>query len=605
MLAAASLSLASTAANACETEAMMTNDFGFIFKVVAGSDKIKTYKDASGSEESFEMELLRPYFVICEEGDYYRVTDLNADTVDQALAGMTGYVEKRQVHLWNTREALNFSEIAFLEERPEIVAWDDEAVLNDFMRTGNKKLYPPVFQEDLEATRMRERATRPYPVLGSDMRLLRETAEKRVYNVLLPAAISGEAKITGISTEDVERAQVALSTATFVVVFDATGSMEKFALATAKSINGALSSLPKDVRDGSTMGFVFYRDAGDEEKLLSVEPIPLGEAAAALEKAADFMTGGGDVAEPVLDAVYYASNIYDWGQSGRKLMLAVLNGDAKPATIATLDDDGRIPAGMDAFSVARDLYEQGIPAITVQASADAGPNLMPVLQTLSDETGGAFVPWGSGANEAMIAEQVTLLLGERATASVEEGKKVLGQMVMDLNGYASIPLKVLDGEKLERLRAAGVDFNIDPGENGVLVREGYVLENDDLLSPTIQIEKETLLGLVNLYSVLATVGVDEDAMIQSISEAISAIAGEDYDPEDTIEEIVEKKLGIQFRSNLLQFDINYIPAMVPAERLALTKRIQDAATKLSQYLEANQEEFDTQVAVWMPIAVLP
>ena len=113
------------------------------------------------------------------------------------------------------------------------------------------------------------------------------------------------------------------------------------------------------------------------------------------------------------------------------------------------------------------------------------------------------------------------------------------------------------------------------------------------------------MGLINLYSVLATVGVDEEAMIQSISEAVAAIAGEDYDPEESIEAIIEKKLGIQFRSDLLNFDINYIPAMVPAERLAMTKRIQDAATKLSQYLEANQAEFDDQVAVWMPVGVLP
>ena len=64
---------------------------------------------------------------------------------------------------------------------------------------------------------------------------------------------------------------------------------------------------------------------------------------------------------------------------------------------------------------------------------------------------------------------------------VAEGKETLRKMEFDYRGYASIPLAVLDGEKLDRLRRNGVDFNINPGEGGVLVREGYMVENDDLL----------------------------------------------------------------------------------------------------------------------------
>jgi len=603
-LTLALLTAAPQAAFACESDTMVTTENGFVFKVVAGSDKIMSYSDASASTEAFELELLQPYFVICEDGDYYKITDLQADTVDEAESGNVAYVAKDQTYAWSTREALSFSEIAFLEERPEIVAWEDEGVLEQFMESGNRKLYPPAFKENLEATRLRERSTRPYPVLGSDMRSLRGVAEKRVYNVLLPAAITPTSKIE-IKEEDVDAAQEALTSATILVVFDATGSMETFARETAKKIAGGLTSLPKEVREGSSMGFLFYRDAGDEEKLVEVAPMPLGEAAAALEKAAAFMSGGGDVAEPILDAMYYAANIYDWGQSGKKIVIGVLNEEAKPRTIGALDENGRVPVDLDALSIARDLYDQSIPVITVQAGPNEGPQMAMVMTALAEETGGTYIRWGAGLKESDVAEQVTLRLTERAAEAIAAGKETLAQLKFELNDFASIPLEVLDGEMLERLRSAGVDFNINAGEGGVLIREGYILENDDLLTPEIQIDKETLINLINLYSVLATVGVDEEAMIQSISEAVAAIAGEEYDPEESIESIIEKKLGIQFRSDLLSFDINYIPAMVPNERLAMTKRIQDAATKLSQYLEANQAEFDDQIAVWMPVAVLP
>ena len=125
------------------------------------------------------------------------------------------------------------------------------------------------------------------------------------------------------------------------------------------------------------------------------------------------------------------------------------------------------------------------------------------------------------------------------------------------------------------------------------------------MEPQLLVDKETLVGLLNLYSVLATVGVDTEMFIESISQAVAAIAGEDFNPEETIEEVIQKKLGIQFRSDLLNFDLNFIAAMTPNERLAMTKRIQDAAVKLSQYLEANQADFDKQPAVWMPVSVLP
>lgn len=582
---------------------MAMTEFGFIKKVVAGSNRIKAFSDASATTEVFELELLQPYFVICEDGDYYKVTDLPADTVEEAESGQVGYVPRDQTYLWSTREALSFSEIAFLEERNEIRAWSDEGVLEKYLESGNHNLYPPAFVENLEATRMRERATRPYPVLDSAVRPFL-TTERRVYDVLLPAAITPETTVV-IEEADVGDAQKALTSATFLVVFDATASMEKFARETAKSIARGLTSMPGDVVDGSSMGFLFYRDAGDAEKLVSVPPLALKDAVKALEKAADLMTGGGDPAEPILDAMYFASHIYEWGQSGKKIVIAVLNDDAKPETTGQLDDEKRVPAGQGLTTITKSLYDQNIPVISVQAGPNKGPNLEPVLAGLADGTRGHYIPFGAGLKEAEVTEQVTLRLAEEGGEAIARGKDSLEQMKFDLNGFASIPLEVLDGEMLERLRSAGVDFNIDPGEGGVLVREGFVLENTDLLEPQFQINKETLINLVNLYSVLATIGVDEESMIQSISEAVAAIAGEDYDPSETIETVIEKKLGIQFRSDLLSFPIEYIPAMTRKERLATAKRIQDAAEKLSQHLEAYQAEFDSQLAVWMPIAILP
>lgn len=596
---------ASTAAFACTSDEMLTTENGFVYKVVAGSDKILAFEDEAGTVEAFEMGLLQPYFVMCESGDFFKITDIPADTIDEAESGTVGFVPKEQVYSWPTREALSFSDIAFLEERTEIVAWNDEGVLDKYMETTNIALYPPAFKENLEATLGRERSTRPYPVLGSEEKLFRRKAPKRVYDVLLPAAIKPTDTIV-MEKKDVAAAEDTLTSATILVVFDATASMESFALETVKAINNALDSIPREVRDGSSMGFLFYRDAEDAEKLVPVQPLPIAEASAALEKAAAFMKGGGDAQEPILDALYYAQNIYNWDQSGRKIIIGILNDDAKPTTIGRLDDKGRVPANLDAFEIGGQLREENISVITVQAGPNAGENLLTVLSTIAEKSKGAFVPYdaGGGASKAVAGKMVELMT-VRAGEAIAKGENALTEIEYDLRGYATIPLETLDGEMLERLRAAGVNFNIDRGEGGVLVQQGFILENNDLLAPEIQIEKDTLLNLINLYSVLAVTGVDEESMLESISEAVAAIAGENYDANDSIEEIIQKKLGIEFRSDLLNFDVNYLPALVPAERLAISKRIQDAATILGQYLEANLVEFDSQPAVWMPVEVLP
>jgi hypothetical protein len=604
---------------ACTAEKMKMTESGFIFKVVGGSDKIQALTKPGGKDVAFVLELLAPYFVICEEDQFYKVTDLQADSVKQAEAGKVGYVAKDQVHPWPTREALNFSDVAFSGDRPEIKAWDDETILTKFMETGNEKLAPPAFKEDLQSTLKRERATRPYPVLSSKNGKLRNTVDKRVFHVLLPAALPPEAKLV-IPGEGNPKDKEAITqkigrtmtSATFVIAFDSTGSMEKFAAQVAKEIKTAFDGLPLEVRNSSRIGFVFYRDETDDEKYVIVPPLDVASATKQLLEVANpkFMTGGGDPPEPVLDAVYIAHHLYPWDKAGqgggRRILIAVLNDDAKPTTLGKIHDG--VPPGLDATRIAADLRADSIPVISVQAGPESGSYLTSVLGTLGEGTGGKFINWGSSGGEDLgrkVSEALASQLKERAVANLEEGKVTLSKVEFDYRGYATIPLAVLDGEKLTRLRNAGIKFNVDPGRGGVLIREGYMLQNDDLLQPQIQIEKKTLDSLLTLFQALGVAGVDVSAMKESASRALAAIAGEGYDPKEKIETTIRKRLGIQFRTKLLDFDLEYLAGMTQSERLAMTKRIQDAGKVLGQFMEANIEAFDKSPAVWMPVAQLP
>jgi hypothetical protein len=603
ILACIVVSIGNTAL-ACSTAEMSRTEDGFIRKIVAGSDKILAYGSPEEVDEIFQLELLQPYFVICETETHLRVSDLEALSVSEAEAGLTGFVRKDQIFDWPTREALAFSDLAFLGDRPEIVAWDDRSAVQSYMTSGDATAHPPSFRENIEETLRRTRDVRPYPVLSSDEELLLGRTPRRVFEVLLPAALSPTDAVVFDET-DLERATRALTSATIVIAFDATGSMESFALSVAESLKASFAKLPDDILAVLNLGFVFYRDIDDAVPLETTPPLPVSQAVEILIAASENMYGGGDDAEPVLDATYHAAHLYDWPEdAGRKIVVAILNDDAKASTIGSIDPSDNVPTGLDTIGVARSLFEEGIPVISVQAGPSRGQYLDQVLGTLARETEGVFIRWEDGLNEAEIADALSQQLQTRAIADIAEGRAIAEQILTEGN-TAIVPLEVVDGEKLERLREAGVKFNIDLGEDGILVQPGYMMDTGDLLVPQIRVDKRTLLELINLMSVLAVTGVDTDSMRRSVQQSLAAIAGEDVNPNETVAETLQRQLGIQFRSGLLEFNLEFLDALTPSERASFGRRLQEAAQGLDMFLNANLEALDSNPWVWMPVSALP
>ena len=163
-----------------------------------------------------------------------------------------------------------------------------------------------------------------------------------------------------------------MTNATFAIAFDATGSMAPFAAKVAQDIRTAFESLPQDVQKASSIGFVFFWDETDDEKHVIIKPQSVADATKALGNAAkpEYMKGGGDPPEPVLDAVYIAHHLFPWdaGAQGRRIVIAVLSDDAKPLTTGKIHDG--VPPGLEPAKIAADLLADGIQVISVQAGPD-------------------------------------------------------------------------------------------------------------------------------------------------------------------------------------------------------------------------------------------
>ena len=581
-----------------ESELVTDPDTGIILKVIAGSNRIAVMSEPGGGTEKYEMELLQPYYVIRESGDFYRITDLVANSLEEALEGNVGWVSKKQVHLWLTREALHFAAFK-LRNRVAVEAWDSEKTAKKFLDTGKYKEYPPVFAEDIESTLERTAESRPYPVLGSqEVDFANATAKKRLFEVLIPTSLSSVGgTINFVGEEDQEKAEKALTNVTFLIVFDATGSMEPYAIETAKKINAAVnSSINSELASNARMGLIFYRDKSNEDKSIEIHnPMPLKEAADKLESVE--IIANTDEAEPVLDALYIATEHYRWDagesvQGARKVLIAVLNSDAKPLT--TGDIDNRVPKGISPEDIARRIVEEDIVTITVQAGDEAGDLLKEIMQKVADITEGSFVPWENLDS-----------LGSRIVKGLEEQIDIVSEEAEDLVNLPSIPLQALDAGKIEQLRRSGANFNIVPEEGGILVQEAWIPENNDLLQPQIKIDKDTLSDLIDLLNILARTSIDCGELLELASQSLATIIGEKFDRGEEVQSLIQKRLGIHFTSGLLDFKLEYLCGLTPNERLAIQGRIHDGADRLANFQEAHISDFDKTPLVWMPVAILP
>jgi hypothetical protein len=526
------------------------------------------------------------------------------------MKGKVGYVAKSQVHLWTTREALVFTPLIRSKDRPEIAAWDDRGVFDEFMASADSSANPPAFRETISSGLRSERSYRPYPVIGTTMQRFAGSVDKHTYRVLAPVnmprletlAHPGEvgAKVNfGIST----------FSNTFVFAFDATASNGPLAEKIAKSVRTGLEALPKDVQDNTKIGFVFFRDKEDTEKIaITPEPMTVSSAMYLLQEVATRgVSGGGDVADPVLDAVYVAGLLFPWPEGsvhGKRVVVAVLTGAAKAMTEGAIDD--RVPAGLDASAIGARFRDEGIPVIAVQAGEDfEGGQHVKVLSTLANATNGDFIAWESDESPpldriiAAIASSLTRTLP--APAVPKEKPTAIAP--------PTIPLEIVDGAKVGRLRTDGLKFNIDVQQGGDLVREAFMMDTEGVLfRRNVEVEKSTLQKLVRLLSAIAGVGapaIDSQDWKRSVHEAMAAIAGETFDPKEPIGTLVSKRLGINFNTPMLEFDLDFLIAMTPAERDLLLKQIRKETEGLNKFMADNQDALNSQPAVWMDAELLP
>ena len=238
-----------------------------LLKVVGLSDNISIFEAPGSSSVIATMETLKPYFVSDDLGNGFQISSR------QGESGIQGFVAGQEVATWNTREGLHFENDTFLQDRrASVSAWKSEERIRRYAETGDADAFGPTYREELQ-TRIGTRGIIPYPLLDTkEIKTLGGT--KRIHQVLIPAIVAGGAE-TSLTPEEVQQVAGAV---TICVVFDATGSMKKYARDFADTVDKILSELSIDTSLAAA-GFVLFRDLGAQYQRFEIaHPMPLADA---------------------------------------------------------------------------------------------------------------------------------------------------------------------------------------------------------------------------------------------------------------------------------------------------------------------------------------
>ncbi|MCP3964215.1 MAG: VWA domain-containing protein [bacterium] len=594
LLAVVLLTVVLLSGNAAAEPFRKVPDSGVLLKVVAASEGVVATAGPGTAAAAFELELLRPYFVTDERSGHYLIAK------SQAARSRRGWVEKARVRPWNTREGLDLDATVFLaDDRPWLAAWHDRAGLEAYARTGDKDRHGPSYRARLDRSSLPEKL-RPYPLLDQGRVETLTGDEKTIYHVLIPAQLDSGKVTTSLSPAEIEEVLAAVS---FCIVFDATASMEEYAREMAATITRLLEQIPKEARRVRA-GLVLFRDRFDDQPLLIMEPGPLGDAATVLAKNAGKMAGGGDGAEPVLDAALLAITEYPWKRarsSEKRILVLVANEDAKPETVGLAKS---VEPGLDAAQVADRLVRKGVTVFALQAGPADGGNLRSTLSTLAVRTGGEHYPYSGDAAsyDRGFASHIKGLIHDTVLRSAAEARRVAAAAVT--SGERSVvPLHVLDPRLRARLERAGA--TVIAGGSTLVVEPAWMFERKDLHLKKILIDKRTVEWLVLVFNLLADSALDVTALRHGVRELVQAFLGERIEAGTELQELVEKRLGLHFRTNLLGMSLEGFGAMPATERRLLQKRIETAGTRLSRFLETATPRFERSASIWMPVSILP
>ena len=586
-----------------ERELLKVPGSALLLKVVGLSDNISIFDALDNDPKQITtMKPLKPYFVLEDTGDHYRISS------QQEEGGIEGYVAKTEVTPWNTREGLHFIPDTLAQQRRDVVeAWSKEEEIRAFAKSLDLKSHGPDLGEELQ-TRVGKQGAIPYPLLQS--KEIDVGGRKRtIHQVLIPTTVSLNIVETELLPEQVREVVGAV---TVCVVFDASRSMRAYARTFADTLTDMLDDFSSETR--ISVGFILFREPGRNltDRFETFQPNNVGEAIEWLQDRVRDTFGGTDSREPepVLDAMMLAQNSFLWNnwpaiRGASRIVILVAN---EHAALTTQGAARTVQPGKPLEEVALSLLRNRIRVFSLQAGNVDRGNLVEVLRTLASETGGEF--YRSAVRRGDIREKFTGEIRNVLNRSISEGRDAASRLELTERegGGTVIAVDALTEDLRQRLEKDAREFHVPDG--GLLIKKAWLFEQPGLYREEILVDKDLLKDLISFFTHISQSSFTTRDFEKSTAALLEALIGEELVGEQLeagvdIQELLEKAVGANFETNLMSFPLEYLSRLSPEEQRRLQENIQSATAGLADFYEINLRRFEEKGSIWMPVDYLP
>ncbi len=107
--------------------------------------------------------------------------------------------------------------------------------------------------------------------------------------------------------------------------------------------------------------------------------------------------------------------------------------------------------------------------------------------------------------------------------------------------------------------------------------------------------------MVRFFNLMTDSTLDVASRQESTAYLLTALLGEKAMEGSELQELLEKRLGVHFTSNLLSFQSERLTTLDRGER----KLLRDATRGLGEFLDMNARRFNEEPRIWMPVSYLP
>jgi len=390
------------------------------------------------------------------------------------------FVRRKQGYLVATDQKIKLTSLIKEKARAPLRFWLEKDALNQFLKVEVNEGVLNDLEEYISTERLGWPDTLPLVdadelnVQIGDFGVRKTKLYKTIIRVPSPRVIRN-LQVRGLESEH-----------KLAFLIDSSGSMVPIGRDTIESVIKQLRSEGRYWTTDKRYSAIFFRESGNRVELRVTPFRSLFELKKVVSGRRDRYIGGGDEAEPFLDAIYFAIDRIPWERDllkenrGRRVVLLFMSGDMHP--VARSVPPFVTPKEFNSDTLSTYLKRKSIYLIIAQSSPEPGESIVPFIEKLKSQRDEFIhvIPYQQGMQQKIISTVSQIVGGGAELAAADKQALEFAKSAVDIGGVPVYPTRFRFLRLAKKIETMGHLSDLD--EKEWIALEVWTVANSDLMN---------------------------------------------------------------------------------------------------------------------------